>query len=302
MKKRLFGLCLTVVLVLAFAVTASADEKEGTAGWQVTFDGKKMDDNFTAADIKDEINSLEPGDTVELTITLRNVSGSQTDWYMANKVTDVLEKNNSADGGIYDYLLTYMDNATGESTTLYSSEKFGGTGKYPGLSGAAQSLEEYFYLDRLGDGETGVVKLKVALDGETLTNNYQGTDAELRMDFAVELVPQDTDSGNPGNSGSNENGSSRNTGNRNNREVIKTGDQARVMLYVLLMLGAGLVFLLLAFVRMRRETENEYAAADGEGVVAEKGYMSADRVRTVSGNYGEIQGKSGKNAGRKERE
>ncbi len=253
MKRRLFGLCLTVILVLASAAAAYADDREGAAGWQVTFDGKKMDDNFTAAEMKDEINSLEPGDTVELTVTVKNTFDGQADWYMANKVTEILEKDNSIDGGIYDYLLTYTNKKTKKTTTLYSSEKFGGTGKNPGLSGATQSLDEYFYLDRLGSGESGVVKLKVALDGETLTNNYQGTDAELRMDFAAELIREDA-----GNNG----GRSESSGSGNRREVIKTGDQSRVLVYVVMMLGAGLVLLLLAVLRMRKERE-EYAAEDG---------------------------------------
>ena len=93
-----------------------------------------------------------------------------------------------------------------------------------------------------------MVKLKVALDGETLVNDYQNTFARLQMDFATELV-EDEDTPTP----------TPTTRNRNivNREIIKTGDQTKVMLYVSLMLAAGLVLMLLAVIRMRREQEED---------------------------------------------
>ena len=114
---------------------------------------------------------MQPGDSVELTITLKNDFDGQADWYMKNKVLETLEDAGNAAGGAYDYLLTYTDTA-GETTTLYSSQKFGGDGKINGvgLHGATKTLENYFYLDRMGKDATGVVKLKVALDGETLVD------------------------------------------------------------------------------------------------------------------------------------
>ena len=68
------------------------------------------------------------------------------------------------------------------------------------------------------------------------------------MDFATELV-EDEDTPTP----------TPTTRNRNiiNREIIKTGDQTKVMLYVSLMLAAGLVLMLLAVIRMRREQEED---------------------------------------------
>ena len=243
MKRRVLGLGLAVFLTLASSVTAFAEDRQGASGWQVSFDGKKMSSNFTTANMGDEINAMQPGDSVELTVSLKNYFNGEADWYMKNEVLSTLEDAGNASGGAYDYLLTYTD-TKGELTILYSSEKFGGDGRINGvgLHGATTTLDDYFYLDRMGNGDTGVVKLKVALDGETLVNNYQNTYAKLQMDFATELVqPGSTTPRTPG----------------NGREVIKTGDQTQVMLYVLLMLGAGLVLMLLAFLRMRRDQEEE---------------------------------------------
>lgn len=240
MKKRWIALSLAGVLALVSSVTTLAEDRKGASGWQVSFDGSKITNNFSKSDMDDEIYAMEPGDSVELTISLKNSFNGQADWYMRNQVLETLEKSAEIAGGAYDYLLTYKD-ASGATTTLYSSEKFGGEGRYNGvgLKGATTTLDEYFYLDRLGKEDTGVVKLKVALDGETLVNSYQSTLAVLQMDFATELVKSGTSTQTPG----------------RNREIIKTGDQSQIMLYILLALGSGLLLLMLAFLRMRREKE-----------------------------------------------
>ncbi len=240
MKKRWIALSLAGVLALVSSVTTLAEDRKGASGWQVSFDGSKITNNFSKSDMDDEIYAMEPGDSVELTISLKNSFNGQADWYMRNQVLETLEKSAEIAGGAYDYLLTYKD-ASGATTTLYSSEKFGGEGRYNGvgLKGATTTLDEYFYLDCLGKEDTGVVKLKVALDGETLVNSYQSTLAVLQMDFATELVKSGTSTQTPG----------------RNREIIKTGDQSQIMLYILLTLGSGLLLLMLAFLRMRREKE-----------------------------------------------
>lgn len=244
MKKRrlLFG--LVAALIFASSLTAQAEDRKGASGWQVTFDGKKMKSNFNSSKINDEIIALQPGDSVELTIKLKNDYKSEVDWYMKNEVLETLEDAGEAAGGAYDYLLTYTDKDK-KTTTLYSSEKFGGDGRINGvgLRGATKTLDNYFYLDRMKKSDTGVVKLKVALDGETLVNDYQNTIARLQMDFATELAGNGTGNGSNG------------SGNR--REVIKTGDQTQMMLFALLTLGAGLAFLLAVLMRLRRDPEEE---------------------------------------------
>lgn len=184
MKKRFVGLSLVLLLTFASSITAGAEELKGEAGWQVTFNGKRMESNFTSAGMADGINAMRPGDSVELTITLKNDFDGQADWYMKNEVLEALEDAGDAEGGAYDYLLTYTD-VTNTVTTLYSSEKFGGEGRYNGvgLHGATTTLDDFFYLDRMGEGDTGVVKLMVALDGETLVNNYQNTYAKAAAGF-----------------------------------------------------------------------------------------------------------------------
>lgn len=243
MKKRIFATCFAALLVLASSMTAFAEDRQGESGWQVTFDGRRMESNFSTAKIDEQIGGLQPGDSIELTITLRNNYNGNVDWYMKNQVLESLEDAGNAAGGAYDYLLTYTDKA-GETTTLYSSDYFGGDGRINGigLHGATTTLDDYFYLDRMTNNDTGVVKLKVRLEGETQGNVYQNTLARLQMDFAVEL-PGAT--GNPG----------------SGRESVKTGDQTKILLYVILTLVAGIVLLATAMIRLRRDREEVPAAA-----------------------------------------
>ncbi len=247
MKKRFLALSLILLLALS-SMTAFAEDRQGASGWQVVFNGSKMSSNFTNANMDDEILNMQPGDSVELKIALKNNYNGQVDWYMRNQVLEALEDAGNASGGAYDYLLTYTD-AGGETTILYSSEKFGGEGRYNGvgLHGATTTLDEYFYLERMGNGDTGTVKLKVALDGQTQGNAYQNTLARLQMNFATELVQsagQVPGTGSP-------------------RSTVKTGDQTRIMLFVLMMLGAGLVLLLIVFLRLRGSRDEEMVSYSG---------------------------------------
>lgn len=275
-KWKNISLAAVLTLLLASSVTVFAEDRQGASGWQVSFDGKKMESNFTSGNMTEEVGEMQPGDSVELTVTLKNTFDGSADWYMKNEVLESLEDAGDAEGGAYDYLLTYTD-TQGETTTLYSSEKFGGEGKIggEGLHGATNTLENYFYLDRMGNGETGTVKLKVALDGETLVNDYQNTMARLQMDFAAELVtdgqntnpPSDDGNGNSGNEdrdgsdGNNENGGNNGNGGNNDSggirtNIVKTGDDAEVMRYLVVMFGSGLVLLfggILVYGRRQKE-------------------------------------------------
>lgn len=273
MKRRWKGVSLAaaLVLLLVVPVTALAEDRQGASGWQVAFDGKKMESNFTSGGMNDEVNAMQPGDSVELTITLKNDFNGKANWYMKNEVLQSLEDAGDAAGGAYDYLLTYTD-AAGETSILYSSEKFGGDGRIGGvgLHGATTTLEDYFFLEQMDGGTSGVVKLKVALDGETLVNDYQNTLARLQMDFATELVSGSA-SGNPGSSGfgggsgTSGNGGSTTTGSSGGK-VIKTGDEADIMRNLMILFGSGVVLLIGGVLLLRRQKEEEVPAEAGTAV------------------------------------
>lgn len=203
MRRKWIGLLLTAFsLTACIGMDVRADDLKGKEGWQIEFTGEnKMENNFSWSDgYVDGVSELQPGDNIVFTLTLKNTNGTTTDWYMTNEVMESLEdtENESASGGAYTYYLTYT-NGNGVVTELYNSDMVGGesgTGRAAsdteGLKSATQALKDYFYLDTLAYGQSGLVTLTIALDGETQGNSYQNTLANLKMNFAVELVETPT--------------------------------------------------------------------------------------------------------------
>lgn len=241
-----------LIFTLAAAVfIAAAPQTARADGWHVTFtDKKKMKSNFKNNHIDERVSELQPGDSAEFEITLKNENPATTDWYMSNKVIQSLEEaNKAAAGGGYSYYLSYTDSKKKE-TILYNSNRVGGDEKttpngttLEGLHQATNQMEvdeEYFFLDDLKKGQSGKVLLKVELDGETQGNDYQDTLAELALRFAVEL-PE---------TGSQKKQREIKRVNRTVREMrnaVKTGDERNMLPYFIIGAISGLILLLVGF-------------------------------------------------------
>ena len=126
MKKRILCLAMAAIMAVGIHTTAFAETLQGGSDWKVEFNGSKMSSNFTSADMKKDIFQLQPGDTMELQVGLKNTSEKDADWYMTNEVLKSLEDSQSiAEGGAYGYRLTYVGPDKKE-TVLYDSETVGG--------------------------------------------------------------------------------------------------------------------------------------------------------------------------------
>ena len=251
MRKRIIGFVLMLVMLAAVPMSASAEYLKGKDGWKVSFDGDKMDSTFKSSDLDEAVYKLMPGDTIEITLTLENAYDGDTDWYMANEVLKSLEDSSSADGGAYSYVLTYV-NPKGEPTLLYSSESIGGEGDSQGGKGlhqATNSLEEFFYLDRISGKASAKVVLEVTLEGESHGDAYQNTLARLQMKFAAEKA-----SGTPPATGT----------PSKKAKTVKTGDESDVLLYIsLAALALGLIILLLVFKRLKDRKDEQISEVYG---------------------------------------
>ena len=120
---------------------------------------------------------------------------------------------------------------------IYSSDSVGGDegqDEAEGLKEATGSLEDFFFLETLEEGDTAKVKLYVALDGETQGNAYQETLAQIEFVFGVE--PEEE--GEP-------------------RIIhVKTGDTTTLIPYVAVG-AAGLVLLIGVLVLGRKKAEEK---------------------------------------------
>ena len=233
--RKLTVTLLVVILTLALGVNALAAHRTVTGN--VSFDGKKLNTDYTNADFITAALSLQPGDDLVYTITLKNSYSVATDWWMWNNVIRGFEESKAAArGGAYTYRLSYTA-PNGAVTSIYDSETVGGglveeDREDLGLSNATSSLKDYFVLGNIKPGETATVTLYVGLDGETQGNDYQTTIADLNMRFAVELTPT------------------------NNPEIVKTGDETQIMPYVIATAVSGAALLTIALVRMGKSRKS----------------------------------------------
>ena len=238
MKKKILCLAMTVIMAAGVHTTAFAKDSQGADRWQVNFTGGKMESNFKSSDVTDELANIQPGDSIELKVQLKNSDSGDTDWYMTNEVIQTLEDaQSSAEGGAYEYKLTYVGSDNAEKV-LYDSTTVGGEGASKAGEGLKQidsSTQEYFYLGRLASNNTGTVHLTVGVDG------YQLTLAKLRMNFAVEKV------------------SAGKTITKNKivktTKTVKTGDTARVLLFCVLALISGLILLAYGIYTLNKNTK-----------------------------------------------
>lgn len=227
MKKKILCLAMMAVMAVGASTTAYAADYQGDSSWLVEYDGEGLNSNFTSDNIQDQMRNVQPGDSIQLQVQIQNSNSRETDWYMSNEVLTTLEEGSTASGGAYEYRLWYVG-SDGTENVIYDSSTVGGdevVNGDEGLHQATDSLEDYFYLDRLANGESGTVYLRVAVEGETQGNSYQETLARLQMNFAVEEVA--------------EGGTTTRTVTRT--ETVRTGDTAPVLFFSILALISGLV-------------------------------------------------------------
>ncbi len=252
MKKKFLCLVMGLVLIAGMPMTASAEDYQGASGWTAEFNGEKIVTNFVDGDVADSMNQVLPGDSIELHVTIKNTDSRETDWYMTNEIVSTLEEAQaSASGGAYEYRLSYTD-SEGAVTDLYSSDTVGGEENVNGQEGLheiAGAPGEYFYLERLKQGESGMVTLWMRVDGETQGNGYQETLAELRMNFAVEVVPEAevrTEVNHRVN---------RVSGGTQIVTTVQTGDTTPLMIWSAVALGCGVILLVVGLAAWKRNRE-----------------------------------------------
>lgn len=246
MRKKLLCLAMTAVVAAGATMPVYAEDYQGRDGWLAEFNGDEITSNFQSSDLADDASGIQPGDSITLNVSIANSADVDTDWYMTNEIVRTLEDASStAEGGSYEYTLTYVDPA-GEENVIYDSSTVGGdteAGEAEGLHQLGDTMEEYFYLGRLAEDETGNVRVWLKVDGETQGNGYQQTLAQLRMNFAVEEAAAGT--AEPG-TGDNQNNQKEQTIVKKIVKTIKTGDTTNIVIVSAVALVSGLILLAIA--------------------------------------------------------
>lgn len=264
----------TAAFLLPAALALAVPSVSYAAGGSVVYDGGKK---LKETDPKLEI-PVVPGSTETTEIELRNSTDSSTNWYMSNEVLESIDDaGKSALGAAYTYTLSYRA-PDGTDVVIYDSSRVGGSGSR-GLLEVNESLGDggYIFLGNLGKNEAGTVYLTIGLNGESGINHYQTLKGTLQTAFAMEIVPEGGGSGG-GNTVRNvkkireltqlldstgvplagpDGSLILTTGNP------KTGDNSRILLYMLLALTAGIGCAVLGIPMIRGDRE-EGERGDGK--------------------------------------
>ncbi|MBP3874559.1 MAG: hypothetical protein J6E41_02485 [Lachnospiraceae bacterium] len=271
-SKKLLKILLTTVtaltLFLAMAMAAAAEVIPALDEYNVKYaGGDKLESNFRDSAIYLQASSMQPGDSTDIVLNVRNEYSDTTDWYMTNDVIKTLEDTRQADalsGGAYTYQLSYKNLVTGKEKTIFSSDMVGGDSVSQageGLHEATDALKDWFYLDTLESGQNGVLTLHIMLDGETQGNDYQDTLAELKMRFAIELrepgekvseeKPEKEPEKEPDQTGKKK--AKKSSGSSSSKtKVVKTGDDTVITPYLIAAGVSGLALLILAIYSLRQ--------------------------------------------------
>ena len=249
LKKNILCLVMAAVMTFGTVTTAKAEEITSSKDWMVDFKNDKLNSNFTSKEIAEEVYGMLPGDTMKIGVKIKNSESIQTDWYMSNEILKSLEDESQAENGAYTYKLSYNSDTVGGEDKKSGEE---------GLHQATNSMEDYFYLDRLDKNETGTVELEVGLEGETQGNAYQNTLAKLQLNFAVEKVSKKTKV----EKGENKVVKKTMTGKSSTiRKTAvtspKTGDTMHALLFSAIALVSGIVVLIIAVLAVKRRREDE---------------------------------------------
>ena len=236
---------ITAVGMMSAGAFAESQKIDGNC----YYDGSSIVSDFDSEQIATAVTDLQPGDDVSFTVKYTNNYNGSTDWYMSNEVIQTLEKANESkkvegthtpENGGYTYELTHTDK-NGKKRVLFSNAKVGGEAKpadMQGLEQATNALDEWFFIQTIGKGEYGIVRLHVVFEGETEVNDYMDTSGGLQVKFAVEKTPKGANKQYSGNG-------------------VETGDTANLWPWVIAMLIAGLLLLLLALRSRRKDQEAE---------------------------------------------
>lgn len=257
MSKKTFKLipvlAIMIAMVAGSALSVCAESYDYTnKDFHCYYQNGAMSTNFTAGDIAQAVENLQPGDDMTFKVKYQNKSGDTTDWYMENKAVKTLEQTRArrlqvsgigkAENGGYSYELIHVDksgtedvlfNSDGIDKVFGSKEDKDVTGR-EGLKQATNALEDWFYIQTLDPGESGEVILKVALEGETEVNDYMDTDGELNVRFAVEKPEPGT------------------------RRIVKTGDYTNITRWVAIMLAAGVLLIIMAIFSKKKDRKEAY--------------------------------------------
>ena len=256
MRKQHIIVVMMLTLGLLLGLPAFANAERTTVNGHCYFNGNDIISDFDSNVVAAKVRGLEPGDDVKFKVEFKNKYKTTTNWYMRNEVLKTLEESfDRTENGGYTYKLVHI-RPDGTRQVLFDNSEVGGEAKVADMEGlhqATNATEEWFFIQKLKQGQKAYTELYVKFDGESEVNDYMDTNGGLAVRFAVEL---------------NKTGTTVNAANAARTvsySAVKTGDPTNFPL-IIGALAAGVVLLIVAL-RLRKKAndgEEEETGGDDE--------------------------------------
>ncbi len=242
MRKQHIIVVMMLTLGLLLGLPAFASAESTTVNGHCHFNGNDIVSDFDSDIIADSIRGLEPGDDVTFKVEFKNSYKTTTSWYMKNEVLTTLEESfDRTENGGYTYKLVHI-RPNGTRQVLFDNSEVGGEAKVAGMEGlhqATNATDEWFFIQKLAQGQKAYTELYVKFDGESEVNDYMDTYGKLKVAYAVELDKA---------------GAKKKT-----TDSAKTGDTMNLMWPMLLMTAALLTAILTLLSRKKDRKEGDEA-------------------------------------------
>ena len=209
-----------------------------------------------------DFTGMMPGEARTIHVTLTNNDSDEMSFYMSGEIP---EGENIADEGSTRTAIYYLTVEL-EDETIFDGEI--GSEENAALGGKSSIGLEYWKNDTLlatlGRGESTDVAITVTLDGDSVSNDYQGAEGAIELSFGVS-VPVVTDPGTKTvvkNTVKEVKGETKTIIQRVTETVtgaVKTGDTTQIALYAGMAAAAVLVVgvLIAAAVKRKKREEHE---------------------------------------------
>ncbi|MBQ2658511.1 MAG: hypothetical protein IJF87_08100 [Erysipelotrichaceae bacterium] len=227
MKKLLICLSLILLGLSVFPMTVKAEDYDPENDYNyddefdvvftadhkivyyiyVTVDGVKTRVQAAEADLTLNLNNVQPGDSLRRIYHLKNESSESIDWYLSN-TSKAFEDLDVAKNASYEYQLYYEpyqyteeDGTVVQDPYIYSNTVVGGMkvqnrdGSAPeGINEATSGLEGFFLIhEAFTPSDAEDLELTLVIDGLSSELVYQGSKADVAVQFGVVIPPEATE-------------------------------------------------------------------------------------------------------------
>ncbi|WP_195268131.1 hypothetical protein [Eubacterium sp. 1001713B170207_170306_E7] len=172
MKKKSITLLITLALLLATALPAFASET-------ITFKGASEKFVRDVTGNAEDFTGMLPGESRTISLTLINEDSSEMKFYMSAEILDNIARKTADSQAVYDFVIS--KNGVPFFTTVIG----GGTAK--NTSAGEKYLDESnnILLDTLAQGQSDVISIRLALEGNSTENSYMEKTGQIQLVFTA---------------------------------------------------------------------------------------------------------------------